>query len=146
MKINWGVGITILYTGFVAMILVLVGMSASQKIDMVTDHYYEEELQFQDKINKIKRANDLTEPLTWQVSDSGLLIRYPKILAANKLTGKVKLYCPSNEKNDRIFAVEFKNYEQFIPVSKIPEGRYHLQIDWKSGNQSYWNEDVIRFK
>jgi len=145
MKINWGVGITILYTGFVAMILVLVGMSASQKIDLVTNDYYGEELQFQDKINKIKRANELAEPLTWQVSDSGLLIRYPKMPAENRLTGKVKLYCPSNEKNDRLFDVDLRNYEQFIPASKIPEGRYHLQIDWKSGNQTYWNEDVIRF-
>ena len=144
MKINWGVGITILYTGFVAMILVLVGMSASQKIDLVTNDYYGEELQFQDKINKTKRANELVEPLTWQVSDSGLLIRYPKVLAENNFAGKVKLYCPSNEKNDRLFDVNLKDYQQFIPASKIPEGRYHLQIDWKSGSQTYWNEGVVR--
>ena len=143
MKINWGAGIAILYLGFVAMILLLVGMSASQKIDLVTDHYYEEELQFQDKINKIKRAKELAEPLVWQVNDAGLLIRYPKAFAGNPLTGKVRFYCPSNDKNDRIFAVDQKNNEQFIPSSKIPEGRYHLQIDWKNGKQTYWNEDVI---
>ena len=96
------------------------------------------------KINKTKRANELAEPLTWQVSDSGLLIRYPKILAKNKFTGKVKFYCPSDEKNDRIFSVDSKNNEQFIPSLKVPEGRYHLQIDWQNGNQTYWNEDVVR--
>lgn len=143
MKFNWGVGIAILYLGFVAMILVLVGMSASQKIDLVTDHYYEEELQFQDKINKITRAKALAEPLVWEVNNSGVMIHYPKVLSGKTITGKVKLYCPSNEKNDRTFNLDSKNSEQLIPSSKIPEGRYHLQIDWKNGEKTYWNEDVI---
>jgi len=146
MKINWAVGITILYTGFVAMILVLVGMSASQKIDLATDHYYEEELQFQDKINKTRRANALAEPLTWAVSDSGLLIRYPKILSGTTLSGKIKLYCPSDEKNDRVFTINSKDSRQFISASQFPGGRYHLQIDWKDGKQGYWNEGVILIK
>ena len=125
------------------MILVLVGMSVNQKIDLATDHYYEEELQFQDKINKATRANALLEPLVWEVNDSGVMIHYPNVLSGNTITGKVRLYCPSNEKNDRTFNLHSKNSEQLIPASTIPEGRYHLQIDWKNGEQTYWNEDVI---
>ncbi|WP_221393851.1 FixH family protein [Dyadobacter sp. NIV53] len=144
MKFNWGTGIATLYLGFVAMILVLVGMSINQKIDLVTDHYYEEELQFQDKINKISRAASLAEPLAWEVNASGVIIHFPKVLPGNAITGKVRLYCPSNEKNDRTFHLDSKNNVQLIATSKIPGSRYHLQIDWKSGEQTYWNEDVIR--
>jgi nitrogen fixation protein FixH len=143
MKINWKIGIIVLYTGFVAMILLLVGMSLTQKTDLVTENYYEEELQFQDKINKIRRTAALTSPLTWEVNERGVMISYPKNLDEKSISGTVKLYCPSNIKNDRSFAVSPSKYQQFIPTATIPKGNYHLQIDWKNGDQSHWNEDVI---
>jgi len=143
MKLNWGAGIAILYSGFVAMILVLVSMSASQKIDLVTDNYYAEELQFQDKINKSERAKALEDPLKWEVDEKGILIHYPKSFSEKNLSGKVNLYCPSDDSKDLHFQVSTKNNIQFIASSEIPDGRYYLQIDWKNGEDTYWNEDLI---
>ena len=143
MKLNYGTGIVVLYTGFVAMILVLVGMSVTQKIDLVTDHYYEEELQFQDRIDKIKRSKALSDPMNWIVNEQGITIKYPDNTEGKPLLGTIKLYCPSEEKNDRTFKIAPVSNEQFIPSSNIPEGNYHLQIDWQRGDQTYWNEDVI---
>ncbi len=145
MKLNWGAGIAILYAGFVVMILLLVGMSASQKIDLVTDQYYAEELQFQDKINKIKLAKGLSDPLTWQVEEQGITIYFPKEFTADTLSGSVKLYCPSDNTKDRTFPITVKNSEQRIAASDIKSGRYYLQIDWKNGKKSYWNEGVVVF-
>lgn len=143
MKFNWGIGITILYLGFVAMILTLVGMSTRQKIDLVTDQYYEAETQFQEKINKTKRAKSLDEPIQWSVSEKGLTIQYPQNSMDQNLSGSIQLYCPANDKNDRNFTVVSQNHQQFIPTSQIPSGRYKLQIDWKNGGNTYWNEDVV---
>ncbi|SKB68856.1 FixH family protein [Dyadobacter psychrophilus] len=143
MKINWGVGITALYMGFVAMILVLVSMSIGQKIDLVTEHYYEEELGFQNKIDKKQRAAALAEPVKWQVTSEGISIVFPGNVKENDLAGAIHLYCPSNDKNDRKFKISTQNHTQIIPVTNIPEGSYHLQIDWKNKEQTYWNEDVI---
>lgn len=143
MKLNWGTGIAILYTGFVAMILVLVVMSTNQKIDLVTDNYYAEELRFQDKINKTERAKALSDPLKWEVDDQGILIHYPKSFSEKNLSGKVNLYCPSDDSKDQVFQVASTNSQQFIPSSKIQDGRYYLQIDWKNGEDTYWNEDLI---
>jgi hypothetical protein len=142
-KINWGAGIAAVYIGFVAMILVLVCMSAGQKIDLVTDHYYDEELRFQDKIDKIKRADSLSQPLTWEVTNNGLAIHYPKMLDDHAISGNINLYCPSNDKNDRSFKVVSAGNEQFIPFSNVPDARYKVQIDWKSSETTYWNEGVI---
>jgi len=143
MKINWGAGIAILYTGFVVMILMLVGMSASQKIDLVTDQYYAEELKFQDKINKTKRAKALTNPLKWEVNRNGITINYPESLPDQNLSGKIKLYCPSDDRKDISFPVKSLENTQLIPVDQIPDGRYYMQIDWKNGEETYWNEDLI---
>lgn len=144
MKLNWGAGIAILYSGFVAMILVLVVMSTRQKIDLVTDNYYAEELRFQDKINKTARATRLTDPLTWEVDNNGIQIHYPASFSEKNLSGKISLYCPSDDSRDLSFQVDpAENNEQIIPASKIPDGRYYLQIDWKNEEDTYWNEDLI---
>ena len=142
-KINWGVGITVLYLGFVAMILLLVSMSIGEKIDLVTEHYYEEELGFQEKINKKQRAAALAEPVTWEVKTDGIDIAFPATIQDADITGEINLYCPSNDKNDRKFKISTHLHNQFIPVSQVPEGTYHLQIDWKNKEHTYWNEDVI---
>lgn len=143
MKINWGVGITALYLGFVAMILLLVSMSIGQKIDLVTEHYYEEEVGFQDKIDKKERSAALTKPVKWEVTAKEISIVFPGNVQQADLTGEIKLYCPSNDKNDRKFKIAPREHTQIIPVGNIPEGTYHLQIDWKNKEQTYWTEDVI---
>jgi nitrogen fixation protein FixH len=143
MKINWGTGIAALYLGFVAMILLLVSMSIGQKIDLVTEHYYEEELAYQGKIDKKHNAKALGKPLVWEVQEQGIKISYPENVDEKALSGQVKLYCPSNDKNDRTFSVRSENHAQFIPTSSVPAGNYHLQIDWKHKDQAYYNEDVI---
>ena len=143
MKLNWGAGIAILYSGFVVMILVLVGMSTNQKIDLVTDNYYAEELRFQDKINKTERAKALKDPLKWEVDEKGILIHYPNSFLEKNISGKVNLYCPSDDSKDLSFQVNSTNNIQLIPSSSIPDGRYYLQIDWKNGEETYWNEDLI---
>lgn len=143
MKINWGAGIAVLYVGFVAMILFLVGMSSGQKIDMVTDHYYEEELKFQDKINKIVRTQELTGGITWDVAEKGLEIHYPKAFTGSVITGQILLYCPSDNRKDRKFAIAPVNGSQVLPYAKIPAGRYKIQIDWEAGHEAYWNEGVV---
>lgn len=143
MKLNWGAGIAILYAGFVTMILLLVCMSASQKIDLVTDQYYEEELRFQDKINKINLAKTLADPLSWQVEEQGIMIHYPKEFSQNTLTGNIKLYCPSDNTKDRVFLVKPQDGSQLIAASDLKSGRYYLQIDWQHDKQAYWNEGVV---
>lgn len=143
MKINWRALIAAVYISFVCMILLLVGMSAGQKIDLVTDHYYEEELKFQGKIDKRQRAIALGEPLSWRITESALQIRYPSAFADSSISGQIRMYCPSDNRNDRHFPIRAKDNGQVIALSQIPAGRYKIQIDWKSGTETYWNEGVI---
>ncbi len=143
LKLNWGAGIAVSYLGFVAMILVLVVMSTGEKIDLVTSQYYVEELKFQDKIDKINRAQKLTDPLTWNVTNDAVTIHYPKSQKSSQLTGLIHFYCPSNDKNDRSFKIKPAGGVQVLPVSQLPAGRYQLQIDWKTGRESYWTEGVV---
>lgn len=143
MKINWKALIAAVYISFVSMILVLVSMSAGQKIDLASENYYEEELKFQGKIDKTQRAAALAEPLEWKVTEDGLQIHYPSAFPDAAISGKIRMYCPSDDRNDRQFAITSRDGGQTIALSQIPAGRYKIQIDWKGNDQTYWNEGVV---
>ena len=142
MKISWGTGIWVLYGSFVLLILTMVGMSVVQKIDLVTDKYYEEEIQYQGKIDKIKNAKSLAAPLVWEVTETGIKINYPKEL--QNISGVVNFYCPSDNSKD--FSVKIQpdlGNTQYIPTQNAAAGRYRIQFDWKSGEMGYWNEGIV---
>jgi hypothetical protein len=143
-RISWGTGIALLYIGFVVGILTLVTMSMNQRVDLVTEDYYAEELGFQKKIDKMERANALPTPLRWEVTDAAIRISYPANFATGDLAGTVNLYCPSDNSKDIQFRVQpDAQNQQLIPLASLQPGRYLLQFDWKNGTVSYWNEGVI---
>lgn len=53
---NWGKGIVMVYVLFVAGMLYLVFQSKQQKLDLVVDDYYQQELKFQGQIDAAQRA------------------------------------------------------------------------------------------
>jgi hypothetical protein len=142
MKFNWGTGIALLYISFVIGMGTLVLMSTRQKIDLVADNYYDQELQFQGKLDKMNRANALAEPLRWQVTEQGILIQYPATVVQPQ--GTIGLYCPSDNRKDVAFEV-LPNAErqQLIPAAKLQAGRYKIQLDWQDQGQSYWQEGAL---
>jgi hypothetical protein len=146
-KFNWGWKVAILYGGFVVMMVGLVGMSIRQKIDLVSDDYYARELVHQEKIDKIKRANALEEPVRIAVTESLVEVTFPKNFAGSEITGTMTFYCPSDDSKDRSFAIEATaGVVQRIPKSSIQPGRYHLQVDWSADQLSYWNESILNIQ
>ena len=143
-KINWGTGIALFYVGFIAGILTLVSMSMNQRVDLVADDYYAQELAFQQKIEKINHAKALAEPLRWQVTDDALKIEYPSELAGKELTGKIHFYCPSDNKKDTEFSVKpDSGNQQIVALQAVQPGRYLIQFDWEANHTAYWDEGVV---
>ena len=64
MKFNWGTGIVITIIAFIAFIMYFVITMSTDNAyshDLVTDKYYQEELNYQEEINAEKNAKKLSE-------------------------------------------------------------------------------------
>lgn len=141
---NWGAKITILYVGFVIMILSLVGLTMYQNVDLESADYYEQELKFQDKIDRIKSTNELPEQLSWQISSGNLAIKFPGLFAKNKLSGNINLFRPSDAHLDKKFEISTDTTgTQNISTAQLPSGRYKLIVNWSVNGKDYYNEGVI---
>jgi len=78
MKWNWGKGIFLTFIIFFSGIALIIIFPFNQKVDLVTENYYKEELLYQDQINKINRTNNLSEKIRVEHTKDILKINYPE--------------------------------------------------------------------
>ena len=148
MKINWGTGIVLAFIGFIGFIMYfIIQMSVNDKFnhDLVTEEYYKQELQFQDDIDKERNSQRLKENVTWQKTDEGILISFPKDLEEKNISGKVFLYRPSNKQLDFEIPISTSNHNLLIPDSRLLDGRWNIKIDWKYKESSYLFKEEISY-
>ena len=133
MKINWGTGIVIAFVVFISFILFfVVRMNVQSKYDhdLVTDTYYEEELQYQNDINKQRNALKLVQNISVKQTAEGIEIYFPETFDADRIKGKVFLYRPSNRQFDFEIPISLSNHTLLIPDNRLLGGRWNLTVDW----------------
>jgi hypothetical protein len=145
---SWSYRITILYLGFVGIIITLVTISSRHKEELVSKDYYARELKYQEHIDALANESALTESFTHKIIPAGILIIAPKSFTTLS-KGSIVLFCPSDSKKDKSFHLRLNSDgEQLIPKESISAGIYKMQIAWsdKSGSKNYFKESVINIK
>ncbi len=140
MKFNWGTGIAIAIIGFISFIMYFViTMSTDHAYshDLVTDKYYQAELNYQEEINAEKNANALQENITIERNQKGIKINLPKDFASQKIEGKVFLYRPSNKQLDFEIPISTSKSYLLVPEQRLLDGRWNIKILWKHKNINY---------
>lgn len=143
LNLSWGAKIAALYIGFVLLIITMVFMSMNQKIDLVSDDYYEKELAFQTKINEMNNANNLSEKITYTFASEGININFPSAFKDKQVYGEIYLFRPSDASKDYKTKIRLTNLKQVIASENISKGMYKMQISWSAENISYFIEEVI---
>ncbi|HLP53602.1 MAG TPA: FixH family protein [Fluviicola sp.] len=141
---SWGFKILFLYLGFIALIVTMVGLTMRENVDLVSEDYYQKELEYQEKINTIERTNALGEPLNWSVAGDSLTLDFPGCVKGN-CSGSIFFFRPSDSRLDQTITIpaESDTLRQ-IPLTKLKKGLYHMQISWKAGGNKYYNESIIQ--
>lgn len=143
-KFNWGWGIALFYTSFAVFILFLVYKTTTLNIDLVTPDYYKKELAHQEQIDKVNRANSLAEPLQWTVSNSEIVLTFPKEIAVKNVKASILFYRPSDSAKDlKMEVVPDTSGSCVINSDKLSKGVYRMQVDWSADNIAYYNEGVV---
>lgn len=145
MKINWGVKITILYTAFVALIVCMVTMAMREKVDLESKDYYEQEIKFQDKINRKELTKKLKEPLTWEVRQNGLVLHIPSEFRGRNISGSIYFFRPSDASMDKTIAFAADtSLTRNISTASLTHGLYKMQVNWTVNDAEYLNEGIIQ--
>ena len=147
MKINWGTAIVIAFVCFISFIMYFViSMSTNKKYehDLVVEDYYQQELKYQNDINKEENAKTLITNVSLEKTNKGIIINFPKDLNINNIKGKVFLYRPSNKQLDFEIPISLSNHNLLIPDNSLLDGRWNIKIDWTYNTKAYmYKTDIV---
>ena len=141
---NWGYKIAI---GFTVFCLATIGVTVyfmMQKVDVVTENYYEKELKYQDQIDKVTRTRALKEKVDITNTGKELIIKFPNQPDKNQNKDFISLYRPSdNTKDVKIPVLTDTSGTQIVSVERLIKGYWKVQINWTSRGSEYYYESVF---
>lgn len=143
MKFNWGIFAFSLFGVFVVFMLTMVFFASKQNNELVTENYYEKELEFKSILEKKNQANNLTEKVIFNIDADNLNLIFPKEIVG-EISGEIVFYKPSNQTADKTIVFNTKNNIQQFKLTLFEKGMYRVKIDWNSSKKGYYNElDVV---
>jgi len=148
MKFNWGTGIVIAIVGFISFIMYFVITMSTDKSyshDLVTDKYYQKELEYQQEIDAEKNASTLEKNITLNRTQEGLQIIFPPNFVTEKIKGKVFLYRPSNKQLDFEIPISITNTYLLVPEKRLLDGRWNITVSWSYKNKDYLFKQELNF-
>lgn len=138
---NWGYGLMIFFGTFVLFMISLVVICVRQDhIHLVTQNYYEEEIKYQQQIDKMANASDLDyDVLTYQSDGKTVGLFLPR-----GAEGTLHLFRPSDARLDQKFKVEMTETDQMsIDLAHLQPGYWRMKLTWKEGSTEYYLEEQI---
>lgn len=144
MNISWGIKIAAVYIIFVLIVLGTVLFSTTQEVNLVTDDYYQKEIEYQSHIDKIKRTKELPEQIFVKLKDDYLTVTIPELFKNEKLNGEIVLYRPSDNRKDfRMPLTLNDNLEHSFSTTQFDRGLWKIQIEWAAENLDYFHEQIL---
>ena len=145
MKLSWGYKITFVYIAFVAGMGFLVFKASSQKFDLVSKDYYEQELKYQQVIDQSANSSRLSAPLTIKRKEGELKISFPDEMRHKKKLVDFYLYYAADAKKDFRKSFELNENELIQALPAGMKGMYELKLSWEAEGVKYYFEQKLYF-
>lgn len=144
---TWGHGVVVALASFMIFILSMLFLfpNGQKNSEMVTEHYYEEELEYQSVIDSKKRADSLVEKPSFFQDTSGMKIAFPKAYNNGNTEIKFILNRSDDQNLDIKKTVKLEADNSFlIPAHVLVKGNYTLRLNWIKDKTDYrLDYDVI---
>lgn len=139
---NFGRWIVLAFVLFAAFIGTLVAVCVRQDVSLVTKNYYEEEINHQQKINRLTNAQHLVVKPEIRLTADRISVEFTDF--ERVAAGELKLLRPSNARLDHTFSItgSVRDEQQFSLRATEP-GLYRASLKWTMDGQEYFVEKII---
>lgn len=139
---SWGKGVTISFIAFAVFIGALVTVCVREDISLVSKNYYDEELRYQEQIDRLNNAAALIKRPLILIRDGHLEVQYGAFAALEE--GELILTRPSDARYDAKFAVRTgSDSVRVFNLSMYPAGRYNTSLRWKMKGKEFLVQESI---
>lgn len=141
---NWGWKIAIVLAIYMTGIISVVWYSMTLDVNLVAEDYYQQELAYEEQIDRMKNSEALENRPTVKFSSDRnyVVLTFPKELSPEN--GRITFFRPSDFTQDRKFKLELdvENQQGFVAASLKP-GLWKAKLVWEKDGKSYYDEFVI---
>ena len=139
-KFTWGHGIALALACFIGFILYLIFIFpiGKQTSDLVSDNYYQDELEYQKVIDAKKNADQLSQKPFFAQLPYGIRIAFPKETIDAGQQVHFELYSTNDKEKDKKQNVNLDSNNSFlVPKEMLSTGSYTLKVRWKKSDIEY---------
>lgn len=136
---NWGNKIVIAFILFAAFIGYMVVRAFQEDFDLVSEDYYAQEINYQDKLNKLSNTAEAGKSVLVKQKGGEVFLTFPD----KEATGNIHFYHPSRKIFDRTFDISLTDRIQKIKRSELVAGNYRVNITWNTDNQDFYQQSTI---
>jgi hypothetical protein len=138
---DWGKGIVLTIIAFVTLIMTMVIISVRMDgIELVTENYYEEEINYQSRIDQSNSASDLNrEVIAYNSQSKNIELTLP-----NGTKGSLELFRPSDSSLDQVIDLKISHEGKTnVSLDQLKPGYWKIKLKWSEGGKKYYQEEKI---
>jgi len=137
---NWGKGIIIGMALFMGFIIFLVVNLMMHKVDLVSEDYYKNEINYEAEISAMKNNEQLDTEIVMESQEEYIVVKIPEEGEFSNV--QLSLSRPDNEKLDRSYII--KGTKTFlIPKKELVKGTYNVEVRFDSSQKKCLKKDKI---
>jgi len=137
----WPYGLVAFLGSFACAVIGFGIFAIRQNQDLVRPDYYDQEIRFQEQIDRVARTKALGEPVTVMLSADG---RFLEVCLSSSAQGTIQLYRPADARLDREFALEPDAAgAQRLDVSALQSGLWKARVHWRTGTEEFFQDATI---
>jgi hypothetical protein len=143
---HWPLGIATIYILFIFILLGIFIFSTFNKDDLVAEDYYDQEIKYQQQIERIKRADSLSQSVYWTLAENKkwIMIKFPKDIEANEINGNILFFRPSDAKQDKLIALQLSPENiQIVSTQNLRPGLWKIKIFWQINQKDFYMEGKL---
>ena len=144
----WPYAVVICMVLFMAYIASFVYKAMNRDVNLVSQNYYEQEINYQDPIEKVRRTQALGDVmLKYNSEEKTILLQMPATYKELLLTGTITLFRPSNDKLDMQIPLQLgRDQSQLVDVSDLENGLWKVRVYFSAADETYFSEKTIQLK
>lgn len=139
---NWGYKIAIALALFMGFILYMVISAHQNTVDLVAEDYYQQEIEYQNRIDAKINGNKFTDEIAIENSSSTVSVILKENFPKDFMNGKVYFFKPDNSAYDKLFKLK-PNENLVLDKEKLGWGNYIVKIEFERDNKLYHIEKRV---
>lgn len=142
----WPIGIALSLLLFVAFLIGTLLFSRTVPVNLVSEDYYENSLNYQQQLERIQHTRTLSSPPKWRYQPAGqsALLELPANTLSPNVVGQITLIRPSDARKDRSFPLQVneKGWQQ-LNLAGLDKGLWRARVVWGERGTEFYDEQVL---